>query len=89
MQRLARREKCPPACHQRALLLQYRTPLLHSPPPPSPHFFPSLFYSLVGANECEGRVEDRVVQCAHFAEELWVKVTFVFAWSQTDRTEQS
>ncbi|KAK5884626.1 hypothetical protein CesoFtcFv8_018429 [Champsocephalus esox] len=34
----------------------------------------------------EGRVEDRVVQCAHFAEELWVKVTFVFAWSPTDRT---
>ena len=33
----------------------------------------------------EGRVEDRVVQCAHL-EELWVKVTFVFAWSQTDRT---
>lgn len=22
----------------------------------------------------------RVVQCAHFAEELWLKVTFVFAW---------
>lgn len=27
-----------------------------------------------------GRHRSRVVQCAHFAEELWVKVTFVFAW---------